>query len=542
MKAHRLSPTVPLKAPLTTLGLLSALALASAQTISNPSFESNSFTVYPGYISMNTQIVGWTTTDPAHAGLNPVSGGTPNPFADNGTVPEGTNVAFIQSAANSSLSTVISNLTVGETYKVNFRVNARADHGTNSGPPMPNLKVDIAGANVISTAVTNVGGTNDYKYFAFDFTAAAATQTNTLRNDSSGDQTVLLDKFSIALRNSGWSYAAWNDDASSGVVASNTYTHAYSFASSSNAVINGVTFTNTGASTTNPSVPGSFSTTGLPNITNNANTVTGGSAVLAHDFVYGGAAQSLTISGLVPGKSYRTTIYSVGVENGARAATFSVGSDRRTVNQDQFGNNKGLWVSYYFTATSNANTITYVPLQGSGQSFYTCGFCNCEVPPLQLVNPSFEADSYTVGPGYASDNFPITGWNGVGRYGVNPGSFFGAPFTDNGTIPDGSKAAFIQGDDNYNGFLTQTVHGFTNGATYQVRYFENARNCCSSNLPVAEVRVGGPDSGRVPRRPARWGRQSVSEGLQRSLCRHQHVPRTGLCQKRPAGRRQHSAH
>ncbi len=103
---------------LTTLGLFGALALVAAPpTIPNPSFESNSFANFPGYISGNGPITGWTTTDPAHAGLNPASG---NPFADNGVVPDGANVAFIQSVGgSSSLSTVLSNLIVGQTYKVN---------------------------------------------------------------------------------------------------------------------------------------------------------------------------------------------------------------------------------------------------------------------------------------------------------------------------------------------------------------------------------------------------------------------------------------
>lgn len=50
-----------MKTALTTLGLFGSLALSSAQTISNPSFESNSFTLSPGYISSNTTIVGWTS-------------------------------------------------------------------------------------------------------------------------------------------------------------------------------------------------------------------------------------------------------------------------------------------------------------------------------------------------------------------------------------------------------------------------------------------------------------------------------------------------
>ena len=59
---------------LTTVSLLGALALASGQTIPNPSFESNSFAVWPGYISGNSPIVGWTSGDTNRAGLNPVSG------------------------------------------------------------------------------------------------------------------------------------------------------------------------------------------------------------------------------------------------------------------------------------------------------------------------------------------------------------------------------------------------------------------------------------------------------------------------------------
>jgi hypothetical protein len=352
-----------------------AFTLGWAQGFPNPSFEANSFTVGPGYVRDNAPIVGWNVGDPTLVGLNPASG---NPFADNGTVPDGANVAFIQRGANSSLSTVLPNLTVNQTYKVNFRVNARSYLGTT-----PNLKVDIAGTNVIYATIAPVGAagsTNAYRYFAFDFTAPGLTTTLTLRNDATNnDNTVLLDNFSIAPRNSGWSYAAWNDDASSGVVAGGNYTHTYHFGSSSNATLNGITFT--GVAGPNPS-NSLFSTTGLPAFTNDVNhltTGTGGSAVLAHDFVYGGSSESITINGLVAGKSYVATIYSVGFDtNGARAATFSVGNDRLTVNQDQFGYHNGIRLSYNFTANSASTTLTYAPLQGSGQSFYTYGFCNRE--------------------------------------------------------------------------------------------------------------------------------------------------------------------
>ena len=261
------------------LGLWGACTPGVAQTISNPSFESNSFTVYPGYISSNTTIVGWTTTNTNRAGLNPASG---NPFADNGTIPDGNNVAFIQSdpSLNSSLSTVISNLVVGETYKVNFRVNARSTD-------TPNLDITVGGKHIINTAIAAVGS-DPYWYFAFNFTAAAGNETMTLLNNATGDNTVLVDDFSIAPRKSGWSYAPWKGDTTSGVVKHRLYTHAYNFGSTNNAVINGVTFT--GIAGPNPS-NSLFSTAGLPivfpNDTNHLTTGRGGSAVLAGDFVLG---------------------------------------------------------------------------------------------------------------------------------------------------------------------------------------------------------------------------------------------------------------
>src|SRR5215813_1486745 len=96
-----------------------------------------------------------------------------------------------------------------------------------------------------------------------------------------------------------------------------------------------------------------------------------------------------------------------------------------------------------------------------------------------VVNSSFEADSFTIFPGYVSANGPITGWASGPQAGINPGVGF-APFTDNGVIPDGTKAVFIQGDST----LSQMVGGFTVGAAYYVRYFENARGCCGGTAAI----------------------------------------------------------
>lgn len=352
----------------------------------NPSFEANSFTVFPGYVSGNGPIVGWTAV--GGAGLNPASG---SPFADNGTIPNGSQVAFIQNGADASLSTVIPNLTIGQAYKVNFRVNARSGN-------TPNLKVDIDGNNIISTAITPVTGSNPYKYFAFDFTATATSQTLRLRNDAGGDNTVVLDDFSIAPRTSGWSYAAWNDDATSGVDGSRPYTHAYNFGSTAGTTINGVAFTGIGGA--NPAVAGQFATTGLgATFANDGNNVTGGSRTLANDFVYNGFPATITINNLIVGGEYIATIYSVGWEDGTRAATFNVGNDRLTVNQDHFNNNNGIRFIYRYVATSSSITLTYAPLQGN--SIHTYGFSNQELSTPNNVPPSItvQPQDVTVGLG-----------------------------------------------------------------------------------------------------------------------------------------------
>lgn len=64
-------------------------------------------------------------------------------------------------------------------------------------------------------------------------------------------------------------------------------------------------------------------------------------------------------------------IYSVGWENGMRAATFSVCADRLTVNQDQFDDNNGL----PYIATDVSVTLHFYQLQDS--SIHVYGFSNC---------------------------------------------------------------------------------------------------------------------------------------------------------------------
>ena len=559
----------------------SSVATLDVGMIANPSFEADTFFVFPGYISANGAISGWTGTNLDRVGLNPVADGRAA-FANSGTIPDGQQVAFIQSASgmvpSSTLSTAISGLTPGQTYTLSWRISAR------SGYTKPRLHAALDGQPVVDMQVSAVAAADPYGYAAFDFQATAASHTLSLTNDIAADTAAIVDDFRIGVSTSKWSYAAWNDDVSSDVDASRHYTHAYSFGSAGDTDINGVHFT--GLAGGNPAVAGELSTAGMPNIylchANNVRSAGGGGAVLARDFIYGGSPQSITLSGLVPGVEYMATVYGVAFDAKAtgRAATFDVNGDRMTVNVDHYDLNNGIRVSYRYVAdASGTMTLTYVPTD-SASTFHTYGFSNYELNStnaptvyrqprgiqwigagtgvvlqglvggqsplsfqwqkdgvdlsgetnlalsltgvtatnagvytlvisnangtavtsnavvevgLPVENPSFEADAFLVYPGYISGNFPITGWTNTNTSaGLNPISYTNdannpgySPFANNGTIPDGRQVAFLQADS----AMSQVVTGFTVGATYVVKYYENSRSGYAT--PSNYVTAGG---------------------------------------------------
>lgn len=355
----------------------SAAGLTFAESgFANPSFEAEASQSWPGYISGSFPITGWFVSDTNRQGLNLIDG--LSPFANNGAIPEGKTVAFLQNAGGVSnrISTFIQGLTPGQTYTLSFAVNARAGQ-------KPNLHVSIDGQSISDILLSSVNGTNPYKRVAFDFVAANSTVTLALTNDAAGDTTALLDDFSIAPSTTKWSFAAWTNDASSGVDNTKFYTHALNFASTADAVINGITFR--GTTGVNPTTPGYIATAGFGSLfANDVNVLTpnlDGSAVLAKDFLYGGPVQTITLTNLVPGIEYVATIYGVGFDPRAygRAATFQVGNDRQTINLDHFGNDTGLRVSYQYTADASGSiTLTAIPTD-AGSTFHTYGFANSQL-------------------------------------------------------------------------------------------------------------------------------------------------------------------
>lgn len=182
-------------------GIFFPLLLASAleaQTISNSSFEANGdFSAAPGYASSNGGVItGWTLSDPTRIGINTASG----PFCNNGIIPNGTHVAFLQSTGgtNATLSTTISGLTAGSTYQVTFRANNRAGYATPT-----NVWSLNGGAFVSFTSAPAVNAdgvrTNPFYTNSATFTATNTTASLILRNQTTTDSTTLIDDFTISL-------------------------------------------------------------------------------------------------------------------------------------------------------------------------------------------------------------------------------------------------------------------------------------------------------------------------------------------------------
>ena len=369
---------------LTTSLFVSLLPIlpSAAQTIPNPGFEADVFSVFPGYVSGNSPITGWTGNFPSSHGLNPSAG---SPFADNGVIPQGAQVAFIQNNSNdSSLETTISGLTSGQTYQITFRANAR-----NGNVPVLNFLID--NNLLVNSNVTSVGAGNPYRWVSAYFTATAATAVLTVKNTANADNTIVIDDFTIAPTTSPWSYTAWTDEATTGLDSAYIYTHAFNFGSGASFLLGGVPFTGVGGG--NPAVPGKLTTSGFDGVfANDPNTLNDASRPMANDFVYNGFPGNVTLSGLTPGKSYKLSLFSVGWEGvGNRWATFRAGADQRSIDQDGFDNNNGIRVDYSYTADATGSlTVLTQPI--SGNSFHLYGIANRETvlspTPIITAHPA----------------------------------------------------------------------------------------------------------------------------------------------------------
>ena len=150
----------------------------AALTVQNSSFEADTVSSGVGYCS----ITDWT-------GGSGINNSTINPFADNGTIPDGSNVAFIQGAK--TMSQVIDGFEAGKTYLLTYRENAR------TGSIYPIVNVTIGDTVVVAShSVTPTHG--DYYYRSGKFTASAGgSYTLSFNSTNSGDNTVLIDDVKV---------------------------------------------------------------------------------------------------------------------------------------------------------------------------------------------------------------------------------------------------------------------------------------------------------------------------------------------------------
>ncbi len=149
--------------------------------LSNPSFEASGRAPEPGYL---VHLSGWTSQ--GNVGVNVGGAG---PFANNGIAPDQDLVAFIQDG-DSFLSQTINSFLAGETYTLQFAVNAREGNA-------PGLRVSLDDNILLEETITPVGGANPFHMRSVEFTATDVTHTITFTQTAAGDHSLLLDDVRI---------------------------------------------------------------------------------------------------------------------------------------------------------------------------------------------------------------------------------------------------------------------------------------------------------------------------------------------------------
>lgn len=178
-----------------------------------------------------------------------------------------------------------------------------------------------------------------------------------------------------------WSMAAWTNDATSGINASGSYTHAYNFGNNATNApatsINGIAFDS--ASGTNPSAS-NFSLTGYGNAfgVDTNNVTTGGSDDIANSFIFGGNPGQLTLTGLSPNSTNTLNIFGVGFdESSARTATFSDPANGSIdVDENAFGNNNGIRIQYDYATDGTGNAVIDITPANGAITYHVYGFAN----------------------------------------------------------------------------------------------------------------------------------------------------------------------
>ena len=165
-----------------------------------------------------------------------------------------------------------------------------------------------------------------------------------------------------------WSASSWSNDADSGIIGASTYTVAVNLGGGA-VTVNGVPFQSSVTSGPNFLIGGAISSFVR------ASNVAGNSATLALDFIYGGDPRTVTLTGLTPGLTYETSLFSYGWEASGRVQTFASGNNTLTLDQDLYGINNGIRIVYTFVAdNSGTKELTITP--ATDHTFHLAALAN----------------------------------------------------------------------------------------------------------------------------------------------------------------------
>jgi len=168
--------------------------------------------------------------------------------------------------------------------------------------------------------------------------------------------------------------AAWTGDADSGITGDSKYTVAVNCGGDA-VTVNGVAFQASALSGTNFSISGADG-----DYTDGAPGITGNSLALASDFIYDGNPCTVTLKNLTPGATYETTFFSYGFDAAptTRSQTFASGGASRMLDQNAYGEGKGIRIIYRFVADASSKVLTIKPAAG-GSTFHMSALANRQV-------------------------------------------------------------------------------------------------------------------------------------------------------------------
>lgn len=204
-------------------------------------------------------------------------------------------------------------------------------------------------------AVTVNGDTNEENSEYINLTLSNATGGATLGLQNTATVTITNDD-GVSL---GWSYQAWTNDATSGIDSSFPYTAAHHFCNNhtGGVTVNGVYFTG-GQVTSGTGWNIGGATYWHKDTSVN---ITGDSANIADQFLYAGLPRTIQLTGLTIGTTYKASFFSVAWENSGRVQTFSSEGNDLVLDQDFYGNNNGIVISYTYVATAASQNFTITP-------------------------------------------------------------------------------------------------------------------------------------------------------------------------------------